>query len=94
MLSKQDKAYLRKEGHYLRPLFQVGKEGLGDNFIMSLSDALTAHELVKISALKTAAASINEISLELASATHSEVVQVIGRTVILYRRSKENKYGL
>lgn len=94
MLNKQDKAYLRKESHNLRPLFNIGKEGISENFIDTLNDSLLAHELVKVSLLKTSPISINEAGLELSMLTHSEVVHIVGHTVVLYKRSKKNKMGL
>ena len=73
-----------------RPLFQIGKDAISDNMIKTIQDSLEAHELVKISMLKTCALSVNEAAVELSAATHSEVVQVIGRSFTLYRRSKKN----
>lgn len=72
-----------------KPLMQVGKNGISDNTIKNLNDLFNAHELVKISVMKSAADSIKEFALDLAKLSRSEVVQVVGRQIILYRRSKE-----
>ena len=83
MLTSQNKKYLRKLGMDYKSLFQIGKDGLSDNLMDTLSDSLEAHELVKCNLLKTCA-----------RATGSEVVHIVGHTFLLYRRSKENKLGL
>ncbi len=94
MLTKQDKAKLRSMGQKLRPLFQIGKDGVTENLCNTLSDSLEAHELVKLNALKTCPVTIQEAAIDLAAATNSEIIQIIGKTVLLYRRSKKNKLEL
>lgn len=90
MLTGKQKSKLRGVAQTRRPLFQIGKDAISDNMIKTIQDSLEAHELVKISMLKTCSLSVNEAAVELSAATHSEVVQVIGRTFTLYRRSKKN----
>lgn len=90
MLSKKQKQELRKYAQSYRAVVQIGKENISDNMIKSLHDALEAHELVKISMLKTCSLSIQEAALDLSAATNSEIVQIIGRVIVLYRRSKKN----
>ena len=94
MLSNQDKKYLRTTAHDLQALIQIGKTGLSANLYQTLDDALEAHELVKVSLLKTTPIDVREAAIECAAATHAQVVHIVGRTFILYRRSKENKMGL
>ena len=94
MFSKSDKTKLRGMGQKLRPLFQIGKDGITENLCATLSDSLEAHELVKLNALKTCPVGIQEAALDLSAATNSEIVQIIGKTVVLYRRSKKNKCEL
>ena len=94
MLSNQDKKYLRTKAHDLQALIQIGKTGLSANLYQTLDDALEAHELVKVSLLKTTPIDVREAAIEGAAATHAQVVHIVGRTFILYRRSKENKMGL
>ena len=74
-----------------RALFQIGKDSLSDNLITTVANALKARELVKISVLKSNGDDLQELSFELARLTKSEVVQVIGRTIILYKQAKEPK---
>ncbi|WP_297237622.1 YhbY family RNA-binding protein [uncultured Faecalicoccus sp.] len=94
MITAANKKYLRKLSMSYRPLFQIGKEGLSYNMIRSLNDSLEAHELVKCSLLKTSPIDVREAAIECSSQTHSEVIHIVGRTFVLYRRSKENKLGL
>lgn len=94
MLSTKQKAYLKKIAHTRKALFQIGKDEISENMIKTVGDSLEAHELVKISLLKTCAISVDEAAIELASQTHSEIVQIIGRTIVLYRRSNKNKLEL
>ncbi|MGL5541323.1 MAG: ribosome assembly RNA-binding protein YhbY [Erysipelotrichaceae bacterium] len=94
MLNKKEKQFLRSQAQTLRPLFQMGKDGLTENFIATLEDSIYAHELVKINLLKTCPLSANEAAIEVARLTDSEVIQVIGRTFVVFRQSKKNKYEL
>lgn len=94
MLTTKQKTYLRKIAQTKKALFQVGKDQIGDNLVKTLMDSLEAHELVKISLLKSCSITIDEAAIELAARTHSEIIQIIGRTVVLYRRSKKNKLEL
>lgn len=94
MLNARDKKILRAQAQQYRSLFQIGKDGISDNLIATLDDSLCAHELVKLNLLKTAPLSTAEAAAMLAQATDSELVHSIGRTFVLYRRSKKNLMGL
>ena len=91
MLTSKQKSYLRSLAQTEPALFQIGKEGLSDNLIQTVDDALRTHELVKIKLLKTVSDDIDEIIFDLAMNTKSEVVQKIGRVFVLYRKAKEPK---
>jgi len=90
MLKNAQRAKLRALGNGLSAIFQIGKEGISTNMINSLDDALEAHELVKIQLLKTAPISVNEAAVELSRHLHCEVVQTIGKVVIIYRASDKH----
>ncbi len=94
MLNARDKKILRAQAQQYRSLFQIGKDGISDNLIATLDDSLRAHELVKLNLLKSAPLSTAEAAAMLAQATDSELVHSIGRTFVLYRRSKKNLMGL
>jgi RNA-binding protein len=89
MLNSKQKAYLKKIASTLPSQFQVGKVGLSDNLIYAVDDYLRVNELVKISLLKTTEDDVETLSQVFAKNTQSEIVQIIGRTMILYRRNKE-----
>lgn len=91
MLTSKQKSYLRSLAQTEPALFQIGKDGLSDNLIQTVDDALRTHELVKVKLLKTVSEDIDEIIFDLAMNTKSEVVQKIGRIVVLYRKAKEPK---
>ncbi len=80
-----DRAALRSEAHHLSPTVHVGQHGLTPTLIQSLDDALRTHELVKVKLGKNADVKAKDAAGELAGATGSEVVQVIGRTATFYR---------
>ncbi len=92
MLTNKQKSYLRSLAQSERAIFQIGKDGISDALINTLKDALKARELVKLSVLKTAPTDdLKELAFDLARLSGSEVVQIIGRTIILYKKGKEPK---
>lgn len=94
MLTSKQKSFLRSMANPLPAYVQVGKDGLSPNVIASLNQSLMAHELVKVSILKSCPEPVQQVALDLASATKSEVVQLIGKTLVFYKKSKENKIQL
>lgn len=90
MTSKQ-RAYLKGLAMTMDPIYQIGKSALTPKITAGVSEALEARELIKINVLKNCAEDINAIAQTLAERTRSEVVQVIGRKIVLYRESKEKK---
>ena len=88
--SKQ-RAYLRSLASNEPTIMQIGKDGINDNLIKSVSDALEARELIKLSVLENCGLSPIEAADGLASATDSAVVCTIGRKLVLYRESEKHK---
>lgn len=89
MTSKR-RAELRGQANRLEPLFQVGKGGISDALISQTNDALRAHELIKLKVLlESASETPREIAEKLAAATGSQVVQVIGGSMIFYKENPE-----
>ncbi len=91
MLTGKQKRYLRSEAHHLDPIFQVGKGGVNDHMLKSIAEALEVRELLKVSILTNNTDDKHEVAEELAQGTGAELVQLIGKTVILYKESTENK---
>lgn len=74
----------------LQPIFQIGKNGVSDNTIKQLDDALQARELIKITILETAGENAKSLVQEVASRLGAEVIQVIGSKFVIYRKSNKN----
>ena len=91
MLTSKQRAYLRGLASVEPAIMQVGKGGIGENLIKTVSDALEARELIKLSVLENSGEAAREVAEALAEATASEVVGVIGKKIILYRESEKNK---
>lgn len=89
-MTSKERAYLRGLANRVPSLYQVGKDGITENVIKQIDDALEARELIKGNVLENSMMSAREVAEELAAATHSQVVQVIGNRFILYRRTNKN----
>lgn len=87
MLNSKQRAHLRGLANLLDSQFQVGKGEIDDKVIQSLEEFMTTHELVKITLLKTSEDQPAAAAHQLAEAVGADVVQVIGRKVVLYRYS-------
>lgn len=90
-LSSKNIKQLKKASHHLNPIFQVGKNGVTDNFIEQINDVLEKRELLKISVLQNCLEDKEDIAEAVSEATDSNVVSIIGNTIILYRESGTNK---
>ena len=89
MLSGKQKRYLRSLAVNEKAICQIGKDGLDENLYKAVKENLKARELVKVSVLKSCELEMNEIAVELCANTGAELVQKIGRTLVLYKQSKE-----
>jgi len=90
MTSKQ-RAYLKSLAMTMDPIFQVGKYSVTPEIITAISEALTARELIKLSVLQNCADDPKEIAEVIAERTKSQVVQVIGKKIVLYKEGKDEK---
>ncbi|PTK70654.1 ribosome assembly RNA-binding protein YhbY [Staphylococcus haemolyticus] len=91
MLTGKQKRYLRSLAHNLDPIFQIGKSGINENMIAQIDDTLENRELIKIHVLQNNFDDKNELAVALSNATKSEIVQVIGSMIVIYRESVDNK---
>ena len=91
MLTSKQRAYLRSLASNEPTIMQVGKGGIGENLIKTVSDALEARELIKLSVLENSGEEAREVAEALADATAAEVVGVVGKKIILYRESEKKK---
>lgn len=90
MTSKQ-RAYLKSLAMTMEPIFQIGKTSLTPENTKAIQEALDARELIKISVLQNCADDPGEMAQILAERTRSQVVQVIGKKIVLYKEGKEDK---
>jgi len=90
MLTSKQRAYLRKIGHQMDPIVQIGKGGVTEAVIKQVDEALEARELIKARVLQSCSDSIEVVKDRLVSATGADVVQSIGNILLLYRRSSEH----
>ena len=93
-LSNAQKRQLKALGNPLKAVLTIGKDGIKDDMFLNLNQALEAHELVKISILKTSAITANEAAIILSSETGSEVVSIVGRSIVVYRPSEKKLISL
>ena len=90
MTSKQ-RAYLKGLAMTMEPIFQVGKNSVTTENVEAIRQALDKRELVKISVLQNCEDDAREIAEVIAERTRSQVVQVIGKKIVLYKESKDHK---
>ena len=90
MTSKQ-RSYLKGLAMTMDPILQIGKSSLTPELTKAAEEALNARELIKIHVLKNCADNEKDVARVLAERTRSQVVQVIGKMIVLYRPAKEEK---
>ena len=86
-LTSKQRSELRAIANGYEAIFQIGKEGLGDNLYKAVNDALEARELIKLRVLKNSGITASEAALDISGKTNSETVQVIGAKLVLYKRN-------
>jgi RNA-binding protein len=90
-LTSKERAALRAEAHHLSASVHVGQHGLTETVRGTIDDVLRTHELVKIAFGKNADASAKDVANELAESVGAEIVQVIGKTVTIFRENSDLK---
>lgn len=93
-MNNKQRAYLSGLASKLTPIMQIGKSSLTPEIIRAADEALEARELIKISVLKNCFDDTRAIAEMMAERTHSEVVRVIGKKIVLYRAAKKPKIEL
>ncbi|MGN1340762.1 MAG: ribosome assembly RNA-binding protein YhbY [Oscillospiraceae bacterium] len=91
MLTSKQRAHLRSIAQSYNTIFFVGKQGIGDELVKQIDDVLNCRELIKVGVQENCEYTAREAADQLAELTSSEVVQVIGRKFVLWRRSKDPK---
>ena len=90
MTSKQ-RAYLKSLAMKIDPVFRVGKDSISPELIEGVRESIDARELIKIAVLQNCMDDPKEVAQTLAERTRSEVVQVIGKKIVLYKESRDHK---
>lgn len=90
MMTSKERSYLKSLAANVPALYQIGKEGITENVVKTAADALAARELIKVHVLENSLLDIREAAEELAEKTFSQVVIVIGKKFVLYKRSDKN----
>ena len=90
MTTKQ-RAYLKSLAMTMDPIFQIGKSSMTPEFTKAIDEALAARELIKISVLQNCLDDPKELAGLISERTRSQVVQVIGKKIVLYREGKDKK---
>ncbi len=90
-LTNAQKKFLRKLGHGLNPVVYIGKEGLSETVAGAIDEALDSHELIKIKIVNTDTISKQEAADRVPVLTGSQLVQLIGKTLLVYRPNKKKK---
>lgn len=88
MTTKQ-RAYLKSLAMTMDPIFQIGKNSMTPELTKAVAEALQARELIKISVLKNCADDPRDLADMMAERTKSQVVQVIGKKIVLYKEGKD-----
>lgn len=91
MITSKQRAYLKGLAMTMDPILQLGKGGLTPENTASVDEALAARELIKINVLQNCLEDSRQMAETLAERTRSQVVQVIGRKIVLYREEKDDK---
>lgn len=90
MLTPKQKRDLKGLASTLTTRYQVGKNDISSTLIDMLDKALTAHELIKIDVMKGCTLPVMEVAIDLSNKLNSELVTVMGRVIVLFRRNKDN----
>lgn len=91
-LRGKQKSFLRSQAHHLQPIFQVGKGGVNDAMIIQIGEALEKRELIKVSLLQNTDEIAEEVATELENKLNCQVVQIVGRVLVVYKASSKEKY--
>ncbi|MCO5418378.1 ribosome assembly RNA-binding protein YhbY [Enterococcus faecium] len=91
-LRGKQKRFLRSKAHHLQPIFQIGKGGINSAMIVQIEEALEKRELIKVSLLQNTDEIVEEAAQVLEKEIDCEIVQIIGRVIVLYKPSTKEKY--
>ncbi|MCR4611702.1 MAG: ribosome assembly RNA-binding protein YhbY [Lachnospiraceae bacterium] len=88
MLNSKQRKYLTAQSNSIKPIYNIGKSSITPEMVKGIDEALEARELIKVAVLKNCFDDPKELGQIISERTHSDVVRVIGKKIILYRPSK------
>ena len=91
MLTSKQKKFLRAQAHHVEATFQIGKGGINEHLFRHIQEAIETRELLKVQVLNNCLADKQHMAQRVAKETGSELVQLIGSTIILYKPSRDHK---
>lgn len=91
-LRGKQKRFLRSQAHHLNPIFQIGKAGLNEAMMTQIEEALEKRELIKVSLLQNTDEVASDVAEVLTKEIGCDVVQIIGRVLVLFKPSTTEKY--
>lgn len=94
-MNSKERSLLKKEASKMQPIVHIGKDGMSDNIVIQVKDALKARELIKGKIQQNSLEDVREVAEYLAEKTDSQVVITMGSTFVLYKRNPDkNKYNV
>ncbi|SFH66787.1 ribosome assembly RNA-binding protein YhbY [Pisciglobus halotolerans] len=91
-LTGKQKSFLRSKAHHLHPIFQIGKNGINDELLKQIGEALEKRELIKISLLQNTDEEAADVASAVEETIDAKAVQIIGRVIVLFKPSSQEKY--
>lgn len=92
VLKGKQKRFLRSQAHHLNPIFQIGKGGLNEAMMTQIGEALEKRELIKVNLLQNTEEVAEDVAAVLEEKVGCQVVQIIGRVLVLYKPSSKEKF--
>ncbi|OQQ88235.1 RNA-binding protein [Ligilactobacillus salivarius] len=86
-LRGKQKRYLRSEAHHLKPIFQIGKDGLSEVWLDEVLKALDKRELLKVNILQNSLVEVEEVKEFIENNSDAQVIQTIGNVLVLFKKS-------
>lgn len=88
-LRGKQKRYLRSEAHHLKPIFQIGKDGLSEVWLDEVLKALDKRELLKVNILQNSLVEVEEVKEFIENNSDAQVIQTIGNVLVLFKKSSK-----
>ena len=90
-LRGKQKRYLRSEAHHLKPIFQIGKDGLSEVWLDEVLKALDKRELLKVNVLQNSLVEVEEVKEFIENNSDAQGIQTIGNLLVLFKKSGKAK---